>query len=381
MWEIVGAVLKLIVPAESRMQALQEAASRSCCNDVIDFILPVCADDQLEFILETLLSREVWEAVGRVLERGVSTSWHKTTVEKAIRLATVEDLLQFILPHCTESILTQEVAWATEMLNVLLTKVSVNDDKQTVQICVAIFLPYCSQDQREKMLVQLLSKHVWPAVGDVLEAGVSESLQRSALENALEHADVDDLTEAILPRCSSDLLYSFLPVLVQKKLWAYVYKAFEATSIDDSIKKTIEEIACKRECRFEEMLCDAGSIFNREDIRNLCDHNDCLDILVAILPHCTEDLLSLLPPLVAEIMSNVSSIQHARVNTMLNARGLLYVNHEQLCRVLPYLLCCSHYRYVEYLLIKGACDDRDVAAAIVEACSNKQTQSLFIPIN
>jgi hypothetical protein len=122
-----------------RQWAVEEASKKADDWDLRSFILPHCHDDQLDSVLTTLVKRDLWQSVGKVLERGVSDKQRQWAVEEARKKATGWNCFFYILPHCSE-------------------------------------------DQLNSVLTSLVERGLWESVGEVLErSSVSDAKQRWAV--------------------------------------------------------------------------------------------------------------------------------------------------------------------------------------------------------
>ena len=157
---------------EERARAVEEVVRHASVEAVAE-VLPGCADHQLDSVLTRLVTREVWHAVGKVLERSVSESLRRLAVEEARQKADDVDLVRRILPHCLD-------------------------------------------DQLDSVLTHCVTRGLWHAVGQALERSVSETRRRWAVEEASKHAGSKVFTQCLLPHCADDQLDCVLANLVTR---------------------------------------------------------------------------------------------------------------------------------------------------------------------
>ncbi|XP_076452442.1 uncharacterized protein LOC143288060 [Babylonia areolata] len=244
LWESVGKVLEHGVSTAQHRWAVEQA-SRHADEDgeFIHYILPHCHDEELEQVLTHLVSLGLWRSVGKVLERGVSSAQHRVIVEQASIHADEDDeFIHCILPHChdeeLEQVLTHLVSrgmWES-VGKVLQRGVSSAQHRWAVEQAstqagvdhfVHFILPHCHDRELEQMLTHLVSRGLWKLVGEVLEQGVSTAQHRWAVEQAIRHGDEDDLVIYMLPHCHEEELEQVLTHLVSRGLWKLVGKVLE----------------------------------------------------------------------------------------------------------------------------------------------------------
>ncbi|KAL8570163.1 hypothetical protein ACOMHN_030959 [Nucella lapillus] len=127
-------------------------------------------------ILSQLVSRGLFEAVGKFLQRDISSEQHRCAVEQAIQHADDGDFVEYILPQCHD-------------------------------------------EEMEEVMTYLVSLRLWGSVGKVLERGVSPEQHRWAVEQASKHANGQQLVFCILPRCCDEELETLMTHLVSRGLW------------------------------------------------------------------------------------------------------------------------------------------------------------------
>ncbi|KAL8564121.1 hypothetical protein ACOMHN_035726 [Nucella lapillus] len=288
LWQYVGKMLDRGVDTTKRSWAVEQAIDHASDDGFVDFILPQCQDEELETILSRLASRGLWRSVGKVLERGVSAVSHRWAVEQAIELASDEDFVPCILPQCRDEErkhvlfhLVSRGLWEP-VGSVLERGVSSAQHRWAVEQAIEgasgddlvhCILPQCRDEGRQHILSHLVSRGQWNTVGKVLERGVSSAQHRWVVEQASESAGDENFLHFILPHCQDDELHHVLSSVVSKGLWRSVGKVFERGSVGATQHGRVVEEAAKR--------ADDNSF--RQFILRHCSEDDIVTVLPLLL--------------------------------------------------------------------------------------------------
>ncbi|KAL8570162.1 hypothetical protein ACOMHN_030958 [Nucella lapillus] len=101
LWMPVSKVLERGVCITQHRWAVEQASKHADDDDFAQYIFPQCLDKELEGVMTHLVSRGLWRSVGKVLERGVSSTQHRWAVEQAFKLADDDSFDCFVLCHCS----------------------------------------------------------------------------------------------------------------------------------------------------------------------------------------------------------------------------------------------------------------------------------------
>ena len=82
---MVGEALQRGVSDSQHQWAVEEACKRAFNGEILYYILPHCADCQLDSVLTPLVERGLWGVVWTVLERGVSDSQLRWAIDEACK--------------------------------------------------------------------------------------------------------------------------------------------------------------------------------------------------------------------------------------------------------------------------------------------------------
>ena len=278
-WRAVGKVLERGVSDSRHRWATEEAFKQATCAEITCYILRHCADNQLDSVLTPLVERGLWEAVGTVLQRGVSDSQRKWAIEEACKQASGQVITQCILPHCAnnemESVLTRlvERGLGRPVGKVLQRGVSDSKRRWAInEICnqasggdiAEHIIPQCKDKQLDYVLTPLVKRCLWTAVGRVLRRGVSDKRKEWAIDEACQKAPQWAINLCILPLCPNNLLGSVLVRLVERGLWSAVGTVLQRGVSDPQRKRAIDEA---------------------------CRHASAVDITDYILCHCVDNQL------------------------------------------------------------------------------------------
>ena len=286
LWRSVWIVLQRGVNDSQHKWAIDEACTRASGKEIIDCIQPHCADNKLDPLLTSLVERRLWNCVGKLLGRGVSESQHRWAIDEAHKYASDEDITGYILPHCADNQLDTVLASLVQRKlwkivgTVLKRGVSDSQHRWAIdEVCkhasaeeITYILPHCADNQLDTVLALLVERGLWEVVGTVLKRGVSDSQHRWAIDEACKHASAEEITY-ILPHCADNQLDTVLALLVERGLWEVVGTVLKRCVSDSQHRWAIDE-ACKHA--------------SAEEITNY------------ILPHCDDNQLDSVLALLAE---------------------------------------------------------------------------------
>ena len=243
MWPMVGDVLRRGISDAQCRWAIGEACKHASEEEVITYILPNCADNQLDSALTPLVERRLWKAVRTVLRRGVSDSQYRWTIDEACKLAPDEDTItRYILPHCADNqldsvltLLVEKGLW--KAVGMMLQRgITMSKHKWAIEeackhasekTIIDYILSHCADNQIDSALKQMVDRGLWKAVGIVLQRGVTLSKRKWAIDEACKHAPDDKFTDYMVPHCDDSQLDFVLTSLVERGLWGSVGMVLE----------------------------------------------------------------------------------------------------------------------------------------------------------
>ena len=259
LWWSVGTVLQRGVSDSQHRWAIDEACKQASDEEITAYILLHCADDQLDTVLTPLVERGLWRSVGIVLQRGVSDSKHRWAIDEACKRASVEEITRYILPHCADNQLDSVLASVVERglwaaVGTVLER-GVSDSQQrmvtdeackhaSVEEITRYILPHCADNQLDSVLVSLVERGLWTAVVYVVNRGVSDSQLRWAIDEACKHASHKEIINYIT-FAAENQVDSVLKLLVERGLWEAVAMVLERGVSDPQYRWAIDE-TCKR---------------------------------------------------------------------------------------------------------------------------------------
>ena len=242
LWYSVSSVLERGVSPTERSWAIHEACQHAGDEVVSECILPHCADDQLSDVLTTLVARSLWKSVNSVLYRGVSPTKHNWAVQKYCQYTENEVALRWVLPHCADSqldvvlekLVTRGLWMSVDTLlghgvSPTQHRWALHEACQTAgdaefELFIA---PHCADDQLGDVLTTLVTRGLWNSVSSVLERGVSPTERSWAIHEACQLGEDEVVSECILPHCADDQLSDVLTTLVTRRLWKSVSRVLD----------------------------------------------------------------------------------------------------------------------------------------------------------
>ena len=270
LWHVVGILLERGVSGPQHIWAIVEACKHASDEEIIGNILPHCADNQLDYVLASLVERGLWICVGTVLERGVSDSQHRWLINESCKHASDDDISYYILLHCAgsqlDSVLTPLVErglWSS-IEKVLQRGVSDSQHRWAIdEACkraseketIHSILPHFADNQLDSVLTRLVERGLWEAVATVLQRGVNDSQRRWVIDEACKHASDKELVDNILPLSVDSQLDFVLPQLVERGLWKAVKTLLERGAGSDSQCRWAINEVCNRADNADVELC------------------------------------------------------------------------------------------------------------------------------
>ena len=407
LWESIDTVLHLGVSPEKHKWAVHEACGKADDWVIRRYILPHCADDQLDGVLTKLVARGLWECVDIVLHRGVNPALHRLAVHEACGKAEGLSIRLYILPHCADDQLDHalstlvarrlwtfvdialqrgvspaESTWATS-------EASLHAGDEDFTPCV---LSHCTDDQLVPILPVLVMQGLWAYVGRVLKCGVSPAYHSWAIQEGSQHASDSDFRQHILPHCSHCQLEDVLTTLVTRRLWASV--GIVLTQCISPAKHrwaTSEAIQHANDAHFIQHIlphcfksqlgsvlitfvrrrlwdfvgtvlhCGVSPAKHRWAISEACQHADDTDFSQYILPYCTAHQLDdvLIPLVTRRLWKSVDQVLHRGVGpkqrSWATQEGIEHADdHAMIDYILPH---CADHQLV------------NVVTSLVERCS------------
>ena len=234
-WE---AVIKDINPAELTCEqsvdiiafAVDQADERSVSVDVLWY----CSDGLLELVLRRLLAQSLWCAVGKTLKRCCNERLLRWATEEATNRADGSEIVQYILPHCADdqldAVLVQAVKrghWqvVTKVVRKLvridqstyfyLDKREARADAET-KIWNEKVLPLCPRHTLDYLLTEVVIRGMWRGMRMVLEQdGCSEANRIWAIKEAAKRAEASSLYH-IVHICPRDHFCWFLFKVIER---------------------------------------------------------------------------------------------------------------------------------------------------------------------
>ena len=206
---------------QQRMWVVNETSA--LCHDLwsLRLIVEHCDDDMLEILVRHMVTRGMWSVVGEALQRGVSDSQHRWAVDEACKRAFKGEILYYILPHCADSQLDSVLTLLVErgLWDVVWTVLArgVSDSQSTWafdEACKQLsrseivdhVLRQCTDDQLDSVLTPLVERGLWDVVATVLERGVSDSQHTWAIDEACKHATEPEIADYMLLHCADNQL-------------------------------------------------------------------------------------------------------------------------------------------------------------------------------
>ena len=337
LWETVDIMLNHGISPARQFQAIQGACQRADEDKFESYILPHCSEDQIDDVLRTLVTRGLWRSVGKVLSRAVNPARHNWVIHEACGRAEDEDIEQWILPHCTDEqldgVLTTLVArglWGPEdtMWHCGVSPAphdwSVNEDSPQAgeEQAQHKMLPRGAIVEHDDELTTFVTQGLWQSVDTVLRRGVSPARHAWVIQEACREADEKDLQCFILPHCNDEQLDDVLTTVVTRGLWETVdmmlkhgisparhvqviHEACQWTDEEDFESYILPHCSEEQLDGVLKMLVtrglwrSVGKVLSRTDnptrhswvIHEACGRAEDEDIEQWILPHCTDEQL------------------------------------------------------------------------------------------
>ena len=238
------------LPQELRRWAVDET-SKLCDDPVcLRFLVTHCDDDVRGIAINNMVTRGRWSVVGEALRRGMSDSQCRWAIDETCRHASDDEFTDYILPHCAEnqldSMLTSLVDRGMWSAVEMVLEKSVSYPQHGCKNDEACKRVPEQDNQLDTVLTPLVERGLWRSVGIVLQRGVTDSQHRWAIDEACKQASDEDITAYILLHCrANDQLDSVLIPLVERGLWRSVVTVLQRGVSDSQHRWAIDE-ACKQ---------------------------------------------------------------------------------------------------------------------------------------
>ena len=330
LWLSVSDVLRSGVSDSLRRWVIGVACQRADGCEFIQYILPYCAGDQRDVVLEKLVTRGLWMSVDTLLGRGVSPTQHRWALHEACQKAGDAEFELFIAPHCADDQLGDVlITLVTRRLwksvsRVLDRVVSPTQHSWAVQeaclhagdeVVSTCILPHCADDQLGDVLNTLVTRRLWKSVNGVLYQGVSPTEHSRAVQEYCQHAEDEAAMQWVLPHCCGDVLDIVLEKLLTRGWWMSVdillgrgvrptqhrwatheacQKAGDAPQCaDDQLGDVLTILVTRGLWMSVSRVLDRGVSPTQHSwaVHEACLHAGDEVVLEWILPHCADDQL------------------------------------------------------------------------------------------
>ena len=207
LWNVVSTVLERGVSDAQHRWVSDEACKYASGREIADYMLRHCTDNQLDSVLTQLVERGLWIAVRMVLKRGVSDSRRRWAIDEACKHASDGEIIDYILPGVAENnidltltplvergmwravgmVLNQGDKESTDSQRTLaIDEICRRADTQDMKLCMlpllkAGTLPQFIYAAADSLLTQLIIRGLWENAATLLCGAVSETLYRWAV--------------------------------------------------------------------------------------------------------------------------------------------------------------------------------------------------------
>ncbi|KAK7491061.1 hypothetical protein BaRGS_00017757, partial [Batillaria attramentaria] len=261
-WQTVGEVLGRGVSERDEWFAVEQAVKRAPTKPLLP-ILPYCPEEKFRLVLQGLVQRGLWEAVGTLLFGNLTETDSLWAVEEACKTADERPLIDFILRHCPAedfhqvfSILTRRRLWTA--VKCLLHRAVAGDDTQFMWVVEEAFQhapgvelksivqTYCPYACVEGGVRTCMRRGLWCTVSVLLKRGVSDCLRREAVEEACRMATFNSQAETdMFSNCTDDEIRNVFPTLVKHGRWVAVSLLLERDIMDFAQQLEVVKMAVK----------------------------------------------------------------------------------------------------------------------------------------
>jgi hypothetical protein len=210
-WEYVGKVLQTVTNAAQRRHVVEQAADRADDSDIIQYILPHCSEEELKSVLPELVSRGLWMSLSELLQ---NVELRSHVLEQVADCTNPNHVIP-VLPHCSDSeldvVLTRRVTKGLWM-DVYF---GLNDHFNRYDVDA-----YCRSLPRDFKVYQL------PRVCARVRIWLYRDEGREAVTRAVEEASLTAkdsyFARYVLPHCKNQQVISVLNNLVARGAWQSV---------------------------------------------------------------------------------------------------------------------------------------------------------------
>jgi hypothetical protein len=220
-------VLKEGVNDADHKWVVEEASKRASVYQFNYHILPPSTGDLLECALPHLVSRGMWEAVGKVLEKGVSDPNHRWVVKKASRSAEEQDFFQFILNYSTGNQLECALPYLVSrgMWEIISEVLKKNVCTEQLGWTVSEYCEICRYTAvMGKAIRQLRPENIETLLKSVSSNTLPPAALSVALRFALQQNKWDVISQACLSHVWEQVRRELFRAAVEQQRWRIVEK-------------------------------------------------------------------------------------------------------------------------------------------------------------
>ena len=414
-WEEAGRRLERgQLSAGERRRVVEEASQHAEERDLVTYILPALTEDELQGVLETLLTRRLWSAVYKVLDRFLHkqvqpeyssgqldrfmnqlvTAEQWDCVYRLIRFARKRkpiwtigetqldrDLLSLVSEERWGNVGDRLISGVTEsqrrwVIGVAAQRVFDMDYAERVLI-------HSDDDQRDEIVVPLATRGIWRCVCALLDRGVSPARRRWAVREVCQHAHNILIEAKVVPHVAPDQLEEIWPILVSRELWGSAIALLTRVA-SPSQRRWATEQACQ--------LTNDWHI--KRFILPFCADHQLHGILTVLVKRgAWQSVVSVLNRVVSptrHVQAVHEACQHAAEH-VITQHVLPHCADDQLDDVLGTLVARGLWRAVDVVLGRGAsppqhrwamrqcsqeAEDEDFAQYILHHCTDLQLEDV-----
>ncbi|XP_070177384.1 uncharacterized protein [Littorina saxatilis] len=314
-WREVGIVLTQGVGNSLHRWMMHTASSHANSTDLITYILPHCADDQLDSVLTTLVERRLWRAVADVLKRNVSDSCKQSAVLKACMLCDyndnddnddTDDIYYTDDTDDTDS-LDSSSSDVWDVYAVYEHQLHCTDQGMHIDnyLIIKEILARCADSQLDSVLKALADRGMWQAVGEMLNRCITD--YKTTEQKTCEHCNSAELyfnnysvatTDSSIERpttfhCTDNNLDPLSPGPIRKDVCMAV-RNVGGTEVSDAQRRASIQTAFQ----YADTYCLKQSILpyyvydSIHSALKMLASRECWSALIELLHYCCIDTLS-----------------------------------------------------------------------------------------
>ena len=227
-------------------------------------ILPYCVGDELEDGILQLITQRWWKALGELLQRAdLSAQQRRRIIEEVIQQGDETILSNYFVRHCDcdglDYVIQQLVTrcWWRALGRLLqrgdlsagqrrhiIREVILHGEERTCRHCIS---HYCTQRELDYVIQQLVTQGWWQALGELLQRrDLSGEQHRHIIGEVILHGNERTHGHYISSHCARDVLDCAIKQLIKQGWWQTLHELLQRHDLSAQQRQHITDARKQR---------------------------------------------------------------------------------------------------------------------------------------